>query len=127
MIGELSRLRNGQFLELLKPTTPKDFDKSLPDGVIFEEKKQDTKGSSKRTTSRALTIESKITSRVTNDQLRRHTNGLRTRGFEVVGGLAITGDPTFGRDYPSDGPLTRGRTYHWLVAFNQTAQFGLLN
>jgi hypothetical protein len=60
-------------------------------------------------------IESKITSRLTNDQLQRHTNGLRTRGFEVVGGLAITGDPIRARLPIGWSTFIWSDVYHWLV------------
>jgi hypothetical protein len=50
-----------------EPTTLKDVDKSLPDGVIFEDKQKGTALNASEDTSRAFIIESKITSRLTND------------------------------------------------------------
>jgi len=96
-----------------EPTVFKDLTKSLPDGVIFEDRKQDTKINSKRNTIHALIIESKITSRLTNDQLQRHTHGMRARGFEVVGGLAITADPK-ARLPIGWSNETWSNLYHWL-------------
>jgi hypothetical protein len=72
-----------------EPTMPDNFNKSLPDGVIFERQNQGTKEDKNR--KKALIIESKINSRLTNNQLVRHSRGVRARGF-AVSGLAITPD-----------------------------------
>jgi hypothetical protein len=93
-----------------EPTIDLETKKSLPDGVIFE----DTKGSFKDTKRRALIIESKIASPLTNDQLQRHTNGVRARGY-LVSGLAITAD-TLKADLPEGWTKTSwSDIYQWLV------------
>jgi hypothetical protein len=96
-------------------TIDKDLEKSLPDGVIFENKEQE-KEDGKRYSNRALIIESKITSRLTNNQLERHTNVVRINGFDVVGGLAITADPIRARLPIGWSASTWSDIYHWLVA-----------
>jgi len=88
--------------------------KSLPDGVIFEERKQDTRGNFRGDTDQALIIESKITSQLTIDQLQRHTNTVGARGFEVVGGLAIIADPIKARLPTGWSTETWSNLYHWL-------------
>ena len=56
----------------------------LPDALIFNDQGW------------ALIIESKISSGLTNDQLRRHTNTIQKCGFDQVSGLTITVDkPSF--------------------------------
>lgn len=96
-----------------EPTIEDEPSKSLPDGVIFEDLQQDKIGKTDRDTRRALIIESKITSRLTNDQLERHSNGLRARGF-VVTGLTITAD-TIRTQLPGGwSGVSWADLYHWL-------------
>ena len=93
-----------------EPTADLEVKKSLPDGVIFENDIAPKDGNKKH----ALIIESKITARLTNDQLQRHANGVRSRGF-VVGGLVITADSQ--KTQLPDGwtQETWSGIYAWLV------------
>jgi hypothetical protein len=92
-----------------EPTIDLEIKKSLPDGIIYEDHQHSDEGQKL-----ALIIESKIASPLTNDQLQRHTNGVRARGY-TVSGLAITAD-TFKANLPEGWTKTSwSDIYQWLV------------
>lgn len=74
-------------IEIEEQTLPRDKytiideteSKGLPDAVMYDEDK-------------CLIIESKVSSKLTKDQLNRHERTVRRRGFELIKGLAIVVD-----------------------------------
>jgi len=107
---KLLKVSEQTFPEISEPTTDLEIRKSLPDGIIFESAVHG-KNDEKR---HALIIESKITTRLTNDQLRRHTDGVRSKGF-LVSGLAIIADEITSRLPEGWSKQTWADIYAWLV------------
>ena len=64
---------------LIQDSVDESQKKGLPDALIFDDEK-------------CLIIESKVSSTLTSDQLRRHENTIRRRGFEQIRGIGIVVD-----------------------------------
>jgi len=99
---------NSSYIEIEEQTLPNDQytivdeqdSKGLPDAVIYNE-------------DRCLIIESKVSSKLTKNQLERHERTVKRRGFEVIKGIGIVVDIVPSIQLNNWKQITWNEVYSW--------------